>query len=68
MPVFIGNKTENIQVQLFISEHTLNSALDMLHTRNLMKATQTVQSAIIKTFFPNFEEVFGRHNNLEIVF
>lgn len=27
-----------------------------------------MQSAIIKTFFPNFEEVFGRHANLEIVF
>jgi len=37
MPVFIGNKTENVQVQLFISEHVLNSALYMLHTRDLMK-------------------------------
>lgn len=31
-------------------------------------ARQYVQSAIIKTFFPNFEEVFGRHQKLEIIF
>jgi len=40
----------------------------MLHSRDMMKADQAIQTAIIKTFFPNFEEVFGRHNGLKMVF
>lgn len=68
MPIFVGKESENVQVQLFISEHTLNSALQMMHTRDMMKASQAVQTAIIKTFFNNFEDVFGRHNNLEMIF
>jgi hypothetical protein len=64
MPVWVPPKTpseENTpQVQIMISSLSLNSLLWELHHNNLTQLEMKMQSTLMKTFFPNFEEVFGR--------
>lgn len=32
MPIFLGDDPNDVQVQVFVSERTLNSALEVLHS------------------------------------
>ena len=41
--------------------------MDTLHKTGILQANQRISSTYVKTFFPNFEEVFGHHENLNIV-
>lgn len=49
-----------------LSERSLNSLLWELHANNLTVLEFSKSSTLMKTFFPNFEEVFGHHDNLGI--
>jgi len=48
-----------------LSERSLNSLLWELHANNLTVLEYEMSSTLMKTFFPNFEEVFGHHDKLE---
>lgn len=50
-----------------ISERTLNSISWQLHFADKLVITETVSSTYMKTFFPNFEEVYGHKDKLQIV-
>lgn len=54
------------QSQVFISEMTVNSALGILGLADALKFQIKVSSTYLKTFFPNFEEVFGHHEKVKI--
>lgn len=49
------------------SERSLNSMLWMLHENNHTNIDYEFPSTLIKTFFPNFEEVYGHHEDLSFV-
>ena len=66
MPVFVGD-SDDVQVQLFISQRTLNSAMYTLHENEMLEMTHKVTSTYLKTFFTNFEEVFGYNPGVRIV-
>lgn len=51
------------QVQIFISEFSLNSALRAYHEQGALTVSQKVPSSIINQIFPNFEDVFGEDFN-----
>ena len=63
MPIFVGNPSK-VKVQFFISEVALNMAmLTVFENRGLIKGNR-VSSTYVKTFIPNFEEVFGNHSDV----
>ena len=66
MPVFVGD-SDDVQVQLFISQRTLNSAMQSLHDNDMLEIAHKVTSTYLKTFFTNFEEVFGYNPGVRIV-
>jgi len=68
LPAFIGKNADNIQVQVFVSENTLNTALEMLHLQNLLTVSHKVESAYMKTFFPNFQDIFGSQKTVTVNF
>ena len=68
LPISVGAVDENqVQVQIFISEHTLNSAALAAHEAGSIILAHRVSSTYMKTFFPNFEEVYGHHDKLKII-
>jgi hypothetical protein len=68
MPIFLGNNPNEVQVQVFVSERTLNSALEVLHYHDVMRVSQELNSTFLKTFWPNFEDVFGNHKRMVLDF
>jgi len=66
LPISVGAVDGN-QVQIFISEHTINSAALAAHEAGSIILAHRVSSTYMKTFFPNFEEVYGHHDKLKII-
>ena len=66
MPIFIHPETEKrtVQMQSFISEFTINQAMLTLYENHLMIKGLRVSSTYVKTFISNFEEVFGKHQDV----
>ena len=63
MPIFVGSPSK-VKVQFFISELALNMAmLTAFENRGLLRGHR-VSSTYVKTFIPNFEEVFGKHSDV----
>jgi len=52
---------------VIVSEQMLNSVLFAAHHSKKLEITHKFSSTIMKTFFPNFEEVYGHHYNLKLV-
>lgn len=48
-------------MQVFVSEATLNSAAKAAHEAGSLVLPYKASSTLMKTFFPNFEEVYGHH-------
>lgn len=48
-------------MQIYISEYTINQAMLTLFENRLMIKGHRVPSTYVKTFIPNFEDVFGKH-------
>ena len=68
MPVFVNSiNGKQAQSQVFVSEHTLNSALDTLANAGFLSFPTEVSSTYLKTFFSNFEEVYGHHEKIKII-
>jgi hypothetical protein len=51
-----------------VSERTLNSALEVLQFHDIMRVEKALDSTFLKTFWPNFEEVFGNHKRMVLQF
>ena len=67
MPVYVPSVSgEQAQSQVFISENTVNSALETLGQAGFLLFPLEVSSTYLKTFFSNFEEVFGHHEAIKI--
>jgi hypothetical protein len=45
----------------------MNTAVRASHEQGLLKATQKVSSTYLKTFFTNWEEVFGKSQNIKVL-
>jgi|LauGreDrversion4_2_1035121.scaffolds.fasta_scaffold267625_3 hypothetical protein len=45
----------------------INSVFFTAHNLDKILVTHQISSTYMKTFFPNFEEVYGHHYNLKIV-
>lgn len=58
-----GSQLDNqpVQMQVFISEHMLNSAALAAHQAGSIILPHKASSTYMKTFFSNFEEVYGHH-------
>ena len=41
--------------------------MSILHNNDMLEFTQKVSSTYLKTFFSNFEEVYGHHDGVKIV-
>ena len=67
MPVYVGDTSNSTKVQLFISEMAINHAMETAYDNGGLIKGQRVPSTYVKTFFPNFEEVFGKHNDVFIL-
>ena len=68
MPVFVGSpNSSTVKVQLFISDSALNQAMLTLYDNDGLRKGYRVQSTYIKTFISNFEEVFGKQNDVFIL-
>ena len=52
---------------MFLSEYTLNTALETTHKAGLIEFTAKVTSTYLKTFFKNWEDVMGKHSNIKMV-
>ena len=61
------NAANNAQILIFLSEYTLNSALETTHKAGLLEFTARVTSTYLKTFFKNWEDVMGKHSNIKMV-
>ena len=57
---------EQVQIQVFLSEYTINTALSKVHDAGLIEFHTRVSSTYLKTFFPNWEEVFGKHPSIKM--
>jgi len=67
MPIYVGNQTEEsdlVQMQFFISEEAMNLGLRTLFESGALVKGHRIASTHIKTFIPNFEEVFGKHSDV----
>ena len=67
LPVLAKNADNNAQILIFLSEYTLNSALETTHKAGLLEFTARVTSTYLKTFFKNWEDVMGKHTNIKMV-
>lgn len=61
MPLYVGNATEPVKTQIFISEVALNNALRTLFDNGTLKKGFRFPSTYVKTSIPNIEEVYGKH-------
>lgn len=52
---------------MFLSEYTLNTALETTHDAGLIEFTVRVTSTYLKTFFKNWEDVMGKHTNIKMI-
>ena len=66
LPVYLESEGTK-HVQLLLSEQTLNQILQSAHNDERLIVGQKITSTIMKTFFPNFEEVFGHSNDLKVI-
>ena len=67
MPIYVGNQTDEsdlVQMQFFISEEAMNLGLRTLFESGALVKGHRIASTHIKTFIPNFEEVFGKHSDV----
>ena len=68
MPVFVGSpNSRTVKVQLFISDAALNQAMLTLYENDGLRKGHRVPSTYLKTFISNFEEVFGKQNDVFIL-
>lgn len=68
LPLYIQqSSSKRAQLQVMVSQRTLNSLVWQLHLADKIVVTEKVSSTYLKTFFPNFEEVYGHKENLQIV-
>ena len=51
---------------MFVSEMTLNSALQNLYINGHLTMTRNVTSDFIASFIPRFEKVFSTHENITL--
>jgi hypothetical protein len=66
LPVYLESEGSK-HMQLMLTEQTLNQILQSAHNDERLIAGQKISSTIMKTFFPNFEEVFGHTNDLKVI-
>jgi len=52
---------------MVLSERSLNSLLWQMHQNDQISFDYEMSSTLIKTFFPNFEEVFGHTDKQKII-
>ncbi len=64
MPIFVGGPRAKCKCKFFISEMAINQAMLTLYENGLLIKGNRVPSSIVKTFVPNFEEVFGNHSDV----
>ena len=57
---------EKVQTEMFVSEQTLNSALQKLYTDGHLTMMRNVTSEFIASFIPRFEKVFSKHQNITL--
>ena len=66
IPVFVPPKDgKMVQGQIFVSQYMLNSMMASVHRASLLKLTEKANSTGLKTFFANFEEVFGKQDEVK---
>lgn len=66
IPIFVPPKDGKlVQGQIFVSQYMLNSMMSSIHSANLLKLTEKANSTGLKTFFANFEEVFGKQDEVK---
>lgn len=63
MPIFVG-EPNNVKVQFFISEMAINMAMLTMYENGGLIKGHRVASTYVKTFLPNFEEVYGKHSDV----
>ena len=52
---------------MFVSEATLNSALQNLYINGYLTMTRNVTSEFIASFIPRFEKVFSKHEDVTLL-
>lgn len=78
MPISVNNQEKDgsvvdeedvgsVQMQVFVSEHMLNSAALAAHQAGKIVLPYKASSTYMKTFFSNFEEVYGHHEQMKLV-
>ena len=68
MPTLLrGAEDLDVQTQLFVSEHMMNSALTMMHEEGRLELRKESRSAALKTLFGDWEEVFGRSDRVVLL-
>ena len=67
MPLYVGNATEPVKTQIFVSEVALNNALKTLFDNGTLQKGFRFPSAYVKTSIPNFEAVYGRQDQVFLV-
>ena len=67
MPVYVGDSTDPVKLQLFISEMTINKMMATMFENGSLVKGGRVSSTYIKTFIPNFEEVYGKKEDVFVL-
>ena len=67
MPLYVGDSSDPVKVQFFISEMTLNMISNTMFENGSLVKGSRVSSTYIKTFIPNFEEVFGKNEDVFVL-
>lgn len=68
LPLYISSsETPAVQTQIFVSEKSMNSAMQSMHEAGSLVVGQKVESTYLKTIIPNFEEVFGKHGDVRML-
>lgn len=68
MPLLLIDKESDklTHSQQFISEQTLNFALEAIFDDNLLTMDQSVSSKVLTSLFPNFETVYGKQDEVKV--
>lgn len=67
MPLYVGESSDPVKLQLFISEMTLNKMMSTMFENGSLVKGGRISSTYIKTFIPNFEEVFGKKSDVFVL-
>ena len=66
MPLILLDDTHKIQSEMLVSAAMLNSAFDTLQTNGKLRYEREVTSAFMNGIFDNFEQVFGKDQNVTV--